>query len=88
MEQWTHFDVVDELGAETRVPVELIPQGLRRALLNQVDRLRVWVWWGSARGQRSTCNPVVVGRRTVLIGMLEMFLNLRGATRGKNDETL
>lgn len=54
-DQWTHFDVVDELGAESRVPVELVPQGLRRALLNQVDRLGVWVCWGrrEVRGQRA-----------------------------------
>lgn len=68
--RWTHLDVVDELGAESRVPVELIPQGFRRALLNQVDRLRVWVCWvrGEVKGQR--LNPRVkagelVGRRAV-----------------------
>lgn len=51
--KWTHLDVVDELGAEGRVPVELIPQSLRRALLNQVDRLRVWICWEWTRGERS-----------------------------------
>lgn len=39
-----HLDEVDELGAESRVSVELIPQGFCRALLNQMDRLGVWVW--------------------------------------------
>lgn len=40
----SYLDEVDELGAESRVSVELIPQGFCRALLNQMDRLRVWVW--------------------------------------------
>lgn len=38
------LDVVDEASAESRVSVaELVLQGFRRALLNQTDRVGVWV---------------------------------------------
>lgn len=36
------LDVVDEASAERRVSV-LVSQGFRRALLNQLHRVRVWV---------------------------------------------
>lgn len=44
------LDVVDEASAESRISVaELVPQGFRRALLNQTDRVRVWVCWNEGK---------------------------------------
>lgn len=40
----TCLDVVDETSAQSRVSVvELVPQGFRRTLLDQTDRVGVWV---------------------------------------------